>query len=477
MKANAIITSLLLLVLLPLIGCDEDANNLPPGTPQIISGSDSVEVDEFMELTVVTVDPENDEFLYEIDWGDEREIEVVNEGVSGLYYTFEHSYFDAGSYTIRCRVLDVLGRRSAWSDPFHVLVGGELVSGRSNWWMFMGDAQHSGRSPFEGPDSPVLAWSLERGSPIRSSACFDARGTVYFGCDNFLLHAYYRNGRLKWTYWTGSARIGNGPALQENGSLCFGSSSANVYSVDRYGRKEWNYSVGAPVGRSSVVLDAQGKIYIGGSDNALTCLHADGTVAWRRITGGAIEGGPALSPDESMVYIGSADQLVYAYNTNGELQWTFPASAPFRGSPAVDALGTIYIASTDNMLYALRPDGTRRWSHDLHAPVYSTPALTATGSVYVSTAEGKLYRIDVDGQLEWALEYAQGGGLASPVLDVRETAYIGSPDGILTAVSADGSVRWRFDSGDPINVTAAIGPEGRIAFGNDKGRFFLLEAR
>jgi outer membrane protein assembly factor BamB len=63
------------------------------------------------------------------------------------------------------------------------------------------------------------------------------------------------------------------------------------------------------------------------------------------------------------------------------------------------------------------------------------------------------------------------------VLDVLGTAYIGSPDGMLTAISAKGGILWRFDTEHPVNATAALGPEGRISIGNDKGTLYVLRER
>jgi outer membrane protein assembly factor BamB len=464
-------------------GCEDASDNLPPSIPDIIRGTDSVQVDQLVEVWVVAVDPEGGLLNYEIDWGDGRQIEHMNRVESGLYYPLRSHYFDPGVYSMRCRVADDRGRYSAWSEPFAVTVGGVAVVGKGDWWMFMRDAQHSGHSPFAGPLQPRLAWTVNTGSPtapgapIRSSVSYDASGTLYFGANNFLLYARYPNSRTKWLYFAGNARISDVPAIDSDGAVVFGSSSANIYRVNRYGSKEWNYSVSAPIIRSSPALDSEGRIYIGGQDGVINCLSQNGTVLWQAFTSGAVEGSPALSRDESTVYAGSTDQVLYAFDRNGNELWTFAADAPITGSPSVGPGGGIYFGSTGNTFYALRPDGTLRWRRTLHTPIETTPAVTREGILYVATSGGQLFCIANDGTTRWDTRFASAGGLGSPVVDVLGTAYIGSPDGFITAINATGRIVWKFDTEAPIHATASIGPDGAITIGNDDGRLFVLRER
>mgnify|MGYP003851725369 CR=1 FL=1 len=463
--------------------CDDDGENLPPSVPDIIRGSDSVQVDQLVEVLVVAVDPEGSLLTYEIDWGDGRSLDVINRVESGLYYTLRSQYFDPGVYTMRCRVMDDEGRYSAWSEAFSISVGGVAVIGKGDWWMFMRDAQHSGHSLFAGPLRPRIAWTANTGSltapgaPIRSSASYDAAGTLYFGADNFLLYARYPDGRNKWLYLTGNARISNVPAIDSDGAVVFGSSSANVYRVDRYGSKEWNYSVSSPIIRSSPALDRQGHIYIGGQDGGLNCLSRGGAVLWQAFTNGAVEGSPALSQDESTVYAGSTDQVLYAFDRDGDMLWTFAADAPITGSPSVGPGGGIYFGSRGGTFYALRPDGTLRWKRSLHTPIETTPAVTREGIIYVATSGGQLFCMENDGTVRWDARFASAGGRGSPVVDVLGTAYIGSPDGYITAIHASGRTLWRYDTEYPVNATPSIGPDGAIAIGNDWGKLFVLRER
>ncbi|MBE0644605.1 MAG: PQQ-like beta-propeller repeat protein [Bacteroidetes bacterium] len=471
------IASLSYLLLLLLVGCDTTEPTAPPTTPRVIRGTDSARVDERVEVLIVSDDPEQKSLTYEVDWGDGRPMDSYAEIESGLWYTISHHYFEAGLFTMRCRAVNAAGRLSDWSAPFRITVVGGAITGKGDWWMFMRDAQHSGHSPFAGPSIPVLAWRLKSSSPIRSSASFDAAGTAYIGGDDFLLRAVYLDGSVKWTYNTGSAWIRNAPALYSDGSLSFGSSSANIYRIARNGVKQWNTSVNAAVLRSNAVVDEEGNIYIGSTDNGIYALRPDGTLRWRYPTSAPVEGSPALGRDEATVYVGSRDHILYALGTDGQLKWSFPTEAPFSGSPTVGPTEQVYIGDEAGWLFALRPDGKLAWRLNLHSPIITTPAATREGFLHVLTTEGKLYRIDNDGTVQWTVSVSLAGGEASPIVDVNGVIYVAAPDGQLTAVSSGGSILWRYQTGDAIQSTPAIGPDGSIAFGSDDGYFYVLKER
>ncbi|MFZ1729796.1 MAG: PQQ-binding-like beta-propeller repeat protein [Bacteroidota bacterium] len=469
--------ALVLVPLLLLISCNANEPTSPPSTPRVIRGMDSASVDERVEILVVADDPEQKSLNYEVDWGDGRPADHYAEIESGLWFTITHHFFSAGKFSMRCRVTNSGGRISDWSAPFVITVEGAAIVGRGDWWMFMRNAQHSGQSPFSGPSIPELAWRMKTSSPIRSSACFDAAGTAYIGGDDFLLRAVYPDGSSKWNYNTGLAWIRNAPAIHSDGSLAFASSSANIYRISAAGVKQWNTPVNAPILRSSAALDKDGNIYIGGKDFAVYCLRPDGTVRWRVLTGAEIEGSPALSMDESTAYIGSRDRILYAVKSNGQLAWTFSTTAPFSGSPTVGPTGHIFIGDEAGWFYSLRPDGVLAWSTDLHSPIITTPAVTGDGFIHVMTSEGKLFRLNSEGAILWDAVVAQSGGEGSPAVDVYGTTYVGTPDGRLSAISSSGSILWRYDTGDAVQSTPAIGPQGTIAFGCDDGYFYVLKER
>jgi hypothetical protein len=70
----------------------------------------------------------------------------------------------------------------------------------SPWPMFHHDLQHTGRSPYIGPDVPTLKWSYVTGGVIHSSPALGADETIYVGSNDYKLYAINPNGTLKWSY-------------------------------------------------------------------------------------------------------------------------------------------------------------------------------------------------------------------------------------------------------------------------------------
>ena len=70
------------------------------------------------------------------------------------------------------------------------------------WPMFHHNLQHTGRSPYKGPETPTLKWSFTTGGVIMySSPAIGSDGTIYVGSDK--LYAINPNGTFKWSYTTG----------------------------------------------------------------------------------------------------------------------------------------------------------------------------------------------------------------------------------------------------------------------------------
>jgi hypothetical protein len=71
---------------------------------------------------------------------------------------------------------------------------GQLEDGP--WPMFHHDLQHTGRSPYIGPDEPILQWSFPTGGSVFSSPTVGGDGTIYVGSDDCELYAIYPDGSL-----------------------------------------------------------------------------------------------------------------------------------------------------------------------------------------------------------------------------------------------------------------------------------------
>jgi len=51
----------------------------------------------------------------------------------------------------------------------------------SPWPMFLHDPQHTGRSPYRGPQEGKVEWLFDAGIWVYSSPVIDLDGSIYFG--------------------------------------------------------------------------------------------------------------------------------------------------------------------------------------------------------------------------------------------------------------------------------------------------------
>ena len=102
------------------------------------------------------------------------------------------------------------------------------------WPNFGHDPQHTGRSPYSGPDMPLLKWSYATGGPILSSPGIGADGTIYVGSGDKSLCAVNPDGTLKWSYATGG-EVRSSPAIDADGTIYVGSYDGKLYAVNPNG--------------------------------------------------------------------------------------------------------------------------------------------------------------------------------------------------------------------------------------------------
>jgi hypothetical protein len=66
----------------------------------------------------------------------------------------------------------------------------------SAWPMFRHDLQHTGQSPFAGPNTPKEKWTFQTEAYVNSSPSLASDGTIYLGASH-KLHAINPDGTLK----------------------------------------------------------------------------------------------------------------------------------------------------------------------------------------------------------------------------------------------------------------------------------------
>ena len=93
-------------------------------------------------------------------------------------------------------------------------------TGRSDWSLYRGRSDLSGRTDTPVPSSPELLWSVRTGSRTVSSPVF-SNGVVYFGNNDGILHAISSDGEILWKYEVETSI--EAPPVVVNNKVIFGS--------------------------------------------------------------------------------------------------------------------------------------------------------------------------------------------------------------------------------------------------------------
>jgi outer membrane protein assembly factor BamB len=358
----------------------------------------------------------------------------------------------------------------------------------SPWPMFLHDPQHTGRSPYRGPQEGKVDWLFDAGFTVYSSPAIDLDGSIYFGT---LLYNYFYSitpsGSQKWRSLGGGGE--GSPLIASDGSIYIIGGSAlqpktALLSYDRNGNINWEYVVGQS-SYSAPVISRDGEIvYLAAT--YLYAIRRNGTLYWQQRPSDSADGGylysPAMSPDGSTLYVPGFKAL-YAVDTSGTLKWKFGGDAP--SNPAVDNDGNVYFGESWGHLYSLNPSGTIRWMRsDIDwGPMDPGPVIGRDGTIYITGRA--LYAVDYAGKLKWKFRFPNLNSQCVPAIDSAGTIYVGRStyrtvaDSInFLAVNANGTLKFELSMRSPdgsvpdIDSKPAIGADGRIYVGSDRPRGF-----
>ncbi|MBW2605287.1 MAG: DNRLRE domain-containing protein [Deltaproteobacteria bacterium] len=384
-------------------------------------------------------------------------------------------------------------------NPDEKRAGTELsvAGGRGNWWMFMHDPQHSGRSPYRVADKPVVKWKfdLHHNHSWAGGAVIGVDGTIYCGSTN-CFYALNPDGNLKWKYDFGIiANVLSTPAIGEDGTIYFGTTlnpgyttyEGSIYALTPDGKLKWKNNLRSAV-YGSPTIGPDGTIYIAEEGAVLHAFNPDGTR--KGIFGGGGTTGfssPVIGKDGTVyfptvitlpgslaaldqdlklkwdysnyriysaaigsVYIGgSLEESIYiasekylcALSTDGRLKWKHPISLNNVGSHlAVGLNGTIYLKGA-GYFYAILPDGALLWKYYGPFTSGSSPAIDADGTIIFGNLEavtanrpGAVYALNPDGTLKWKLSLPKGAG--KPTITSDGTILVVCENGYLYAIGS-----------------------------------------
>ncbi len=367
--------------------------------------------------------------------------------------------------------------------------------------MLGGSPRHTGRSPYVGPDQPVVKWVTDVGAHvINTQPVLAADGTVYvvtsfpaLGADHSLgyLVALGPDGEIKWEVEQGRW-IWTTPAIGRDGTVYVGSSLGDFTAIAPDGTIRWTFPASLSIVQSSPTIGGDGVIYVGTShpywlqpedtelaDGRLLAIAPDGRELWNVQIGYWLESSPAIGED-CTIYVPSRYDVL-ALGPDGRERWRLPTDTEFlHSSAAIGTDGTIYIGAYSGALLAIDPNGTLKWQVDIPGQVVATPAIAVDGTIYIggralSGESGEVHAVRPDGSIAWTLPidgYVNDG----PIIDASGTLFWGTKageDGLL-AIDPDGTVIWRFNPPGTSVTQPTLDASGTLYFGTIENEVYAL---
>jgi outer membrane protein assembly factor BamB len=350
------------------------------------------------------------------------------------------------------------------------------------WPMQDRDPNHTSQSPYAGPASANVAWTLELGGSVTNPPAIAADGTLYMASeDTTSFFAISPSGKRLWTITLPDGPGNDGhrtPAIAADGTLYVGTEHALVALYPDGGTK-WNYPSpsGSFYGGPSVAPD--GTIYASTVEGSVVALEADGGLLWNYGAGAPIYPSTTFGPNGS-IYTGSTTEVL-ALESDGGLEWQVPIDGGgLFASPSIASDGTIYAASNNDSVYAFEANGAMRWSLTTGGKVITDIAVASDGTVYFGSFDQKFYAASPDGGVKWT--YSTGAGIeATPVVGSDGTVYSASDTGVVFALHPDGKLAWSYvvlplsaDAGAPRIFGGSIGANGTLYIGTGDGRLIAF---
>jgi outer membrane protein assembly factor BamB len=331
------------------------------------------------------------------------------------------------------------------------------------WPTFGMNAQHTGDSPYVGPQTGAVAHDVE-------AAIIGPDGLISGG------RLFNFDGSLQSMYWgyTFPSAADDGTVYSvESSEKKLIASNPNLPGafinddMQLVGGVKWTFDLGWQ--QRSPTIGSDGTIYVSSLDSNLYAINPDGTLKWKFKAAARFESVPALSLDGLTVYAGCDDNNLYAFNTGtGTLRWKYKASDDINGAPAVDADSNIYFTTSNWNAWSVKPTGKLNWKVPLRqqhgstfAFNYSDPAIDqSNGTVYFGGFDG-MFAYSFTGQLKW--KYTTGSRVdAHPAIGADGLVYFSAANGTLYAVQSNGTLQW---SAANSGGTPLLGDDGTLYCG------------
>lgn len=356
-------------------------------------------------------------------------------------------------------------------------LSGMSQTGNTNWDMYRGSSDLSGRTDTPIPSDPKLLWSLKTNCRSVSSPVIN-NGTIYFGNNDGTLYAVSSTGKIVWKFEAGTS-IEAAPVIIDN-KVIFGSLDGDLRALSAStGELLWQYETeNQIVGSVNIWKDNNESLIIVGSyDYCLHCINPKtGKQVWKLETNDFIHGTPAIIRNK--IVFGGCDGLLRIVEPfSGREERFADLGVYIASSPALSG-GQAFVGSYEGKFYAINLQTmTIDWetsARDEYSVIKATPAINRC-RVVVGSEDKYLYCYTIaDGEKMW--EFRTGGRITGSAVISGDNVLFGSRDGIIYLLSLESGVkRWSFDTGKPITSSPAVTDkmfcilteDGRLlAFGN-----------
>ncbi len=331
----------------------------------------------------------------------------------------------------------------------------------SPWPMSRHDPQHTGRSPYRGPQTGQMLWSANpvQDWELNSHVIIGPDGTLYYVASRLpnKLIALNPDGSEKWRYVptdNDHSPYTKSVILRADSSIYYVTSKGDyLCNLSKGGTPLDTVTLPGNPGPPTIVKDTTFYFVAesGPKSNTLYAIQADGTVEWSLYIddGFASAESPVISPDGNTLYLPGRYNGLYAVSTSGQLKWHPTTGYSTVRGLMTDAQGNIYFSPdglTDG-IRAFNPDGTTRWEYLSDTlRTRTTPTIGPQGNFYLP-ANSSIVCLDYAGQFRWSCPYPAGVTQVTGHLtcDNEGTVYAYSgdmQDPSLFAVDSSGQMLW-----------------------------------
>ena len=344
-------------------------------------------------------------------------------------------------------------------------------SGNTDWPLFRGKADLSGRFDSELPASPQLLWSVPTGVRTKSSPVI-SDGTLFFGNDKGILTAVSSDGKIKWQYDAGSP-IEAAPLVFVN-KVIVGLNNGKLIAIDKVtGKLIWTYITANQISGSANVWLSGSKagIVVGSYDYYLHCIDPrTGKEIWKIETENYVNGTPSIQ--DGKIVFGGCDGMIRVVDPlTGNQKDTIDIGVYIAASPALSG-DMAYFGDYDGTIFGLNIRSKKMvWEIPGNEQSGSILAVPAVGNnfVVIGNEDKYLYCYNAsNGKLIW--KYRTNGRIVGSAVVTQTKVLFTSMDGTVNILGlTDGKKIWSFNAGTPVSSSPAV-TEGKFYILTEDGR-------